>query len=46
MMRLALDGQDHRRTHGREAGCSPFTWSSITADGDCAVLQIDGEIDA
>ena len=24
----------------------PFHLESITADGDCAVLQIDGEIDA
>jgi anti-sigma B factor antagonist len=39
-----LDGQHHQlRTGG---GVQPFRLQSITAGGDCAVLRIDGEIDA
>src|SRR2546429_8056231 len=38
------DGQDHQPCTG--GGVHPFHMESITAGGHCAVLRIDGDIDA
>jgi anti-sigma B factor antagonist len=34
------------RAHRKEGGMHPFHLESITAGGDCALLRIDGDIDA